>query len=521
LESPSIAKIGQNIKYDLTVLANYGLRLQGLLKDTMLAHYLMEPDKRHNMEALSESFLQYRPIPIEELIGPKGAKQGSIRNAPVHKVAEYAAEDADVTLKLKNKIFPLLESQGLAGLYEKMEAPLLEVLADMEREGVAIDAQALNAYSIELAQDIQETENEILEMAGEGFNIASPKQLGVILFEKLKLSDKPVKTKTGQYATNEETLAKLSDKHPIVNKILSFRELQKLKSTYVDALPGLVSPSDGLIHTSYNQAVAATGRLSSTNPNLQNIPIRTDKGREIRKAFVPRGKGFSIMSADYSQVELRIMAEFSQDEAMIQAFRDGRDIHTATAAKLYRLPLEEVDAEMRRKAKTANFGIIYGISAFGLSQRLNIPRKEASEIIDNYFTEFPGVKKYMDDVVEQAREKGYVETLFGRRRYLRDINSRNATARGFAERNAINAPIQGSAADIIKMAMIDIHRWLKNSGLRSKMIMQVHDELVFDVWEDEKETMKNKVLELMQGAAQLSVPLLVEAGFGENWLEAH
>ncbi len=518
-ENPHIKKIGQNIKYDVIVLKNYDIEVQGISFDTMLAHYLIDPDTRHNMDVLAENYLHYSPISIETLIG-KGKNQGSMREVEIEKVAEYAAEDADITLQLKNVFVPILKKDNLEELFHKVEMPLIEVLADIERNGVKIDVEALNLYSKDLEKELKDIEQSIYSLAGEPFNISSPQQLGKILFEKLKLVDKPKKTKTGQYATGEEILATLTE-HQIVREIQEYRQMLKLKSTYIDALPTLVSKKDGLIHTSYNQAVAATGRLSSNNPNLQNIPIRTERGKEIRKAFVPRSEDFIIVSADYSQVELRIMASFSKDAAMVEAFRQGKDIHTATASKIFKVPENEVSSDMRRKAKTANFGIIYGISAHGLSQRLNIPRKEAAQIIDAYFAEFPAVKTYMDEVIQFAQEHEYVETMLGRRRYLRDINSRNFTQKSFAERNAINAPIQGSAADIIKLAMIHIHQWLKSEKLKSKMIMQVHDELVFDVYLPEYDLISVKIKELMENAFQMEVPLVVEVGKGENWLEAH
>ena len=520
-ENDKIMKIGQNVKYDRIVLENYGVSLKGKIFDTMLAHYLIEPDMRHNMDVLAETYLNYTPVSIETLIGKKGKKQKSMRDADPVLVTEYAGEDADITLQLKHVFAPLLSEEKIKKLFFDVECPLVEVLSDIERNGVKIDTAALKNYSEEIQNDVTELEKGIYEKAGEEFNIGSPKQLGEILFDKLKLVDKPKKTKSGQYATGEEILVTLSQEHDIVQQILDYRQLQKLKSTYVDALPELISPKDGLIHTSYNQAVAATGRLSSTNPNLQNIPIRTDRGREIRKAFVPRSEDYIIMAADYSQIELRIMAAFSKDTVMIDAFKNGRDIHATTASKLYKVPLEEVDSEMRRKAKTANFGIIYGISAFGLSQRLNIPRKEAGELIEAYFEEFSSIKKYMDEVINFGRENEYVETILGRKRYLRDINSRNYTLRGFAERNAINAPIQGSAADMIKVAMIQINDWLKKEKLQSKMIMQVHDELVFDVHKDELELMQKQIPEMMKNALTLDVPMEVETGTGNNWLEAH
>lgn len=521
LENRDILKIGQNIKYDIMVLRNYGVEVQGRLFDTMLAHYLIEPEGRHNMDVLAENYLNYSPVSIETLIGKKGSKQGSMRDAEIAKVVQYAGEDADITLQLKNVFEPMLKEKQVGTLFNDVEVPLVHVLADMEYEGVKVDVNTLSQLSVELDESSKQAEEEIYSIAGLKFNIASPKQLGAILFDQMRLVDKPKKTKTGQYATGEEILADLANEHPIAAKILEYRELQKLKSTYVDALPTLISSKDGRIHTSYNQAVAATGRLSSTNPNLQNIPIRTEKGREIRKAFVPRNEKYVLMAADYSQIELRIMAAFAKDASMIEAFENGRDIHATTAAKIFKVPLEEVDSDMRRKAKTANFGIIYGISAFGLSQRLGIPRKEAADIIDAYFSEFASVKHYMDRVIHQAREHEYVETILGRRRYLRDINSKNATMRGFAERNAINAPIQGSAADMIKVAMINIHRWMKKEKLQSKMILQVHDELVFDVHRDEQSLMQKQIPEFMKTAIDLPVPMDVGLGFGENWLEAH
>ncbi len=521
LGNEQITKIGQNIKYDIIVLQSYGVAVRGPMFDTMLAHYLIEPEARHNMDILAENYLNYTTIHIDELIGKKGKSQVSMREVDVREVATYAAEDADITLQLKQVFAPMLRRDKLEKLFNEVEMPLVTVLASMERAGVRIDTAALALFSKDLEGDISQAELKVYRDAGEEFNIGSPKQLGQVLFEKLKLLDKPKKTATGQYATGEEILVQLAPEHRIAQHILDYRQLQKLKSTYVDALPLMISPKDGLIHTSYNQAVAATGRLSSNNPNLQNIPIRTEKGREIRRAFVPRSPEFVIVSADYSQIELRIMAAFSHDEAMLDAFRQGRDIHTATAAKIFKLPIDQVDSEMRRRAKTANFGIIYGISGFGLAQRLNIPRKEAQALIDAYFAEFPAVKEYMDGVVNQAREHEYVETMMGRRRYLRDINSRNFSQRGFAERNAVNAPIQGSAADLIKLAMINIHRWMEREGLRSQMIMQVHDELVFDAHRDEVDLLKAHIKPLMEEAYAMEVPLQVEVGQGENWLEAH
>lgn len=521
LENPDTLKIGQNLKYDLLVLKKYGIQVAQPFFDTMIAHYLIDPETRHGMDVMAENYLNYTPVSIESLIGKKGANQGNMRDIAPEKVAEYAGEDADITLQLKNVFAGQLQEVRMEKLFYEVEAPLINVLAAMEYEGVKVDTDNLNEISSSLATDIVSLEQEIFKMAGEEFNIASPKQLGEILFDKLQLEKDPKKTKSGQYATGEEILSRMANEHEIARKILDFRELQKLKNTYVDALPRLISSVDGRIHTSYNQAVAATGRLSSTNPNLQNIPIRTEKGRAIRKAFVPRNEDFLLMSADYSQVELRIMAAFARDGSMMEAFEAGRDIHATTASKIFNVPLAEVDSDMRRKAKTANFGIIYGVSSFGLSQQLNIPRSEASEIIKAYFKEFPAVKQYMDRVIEEARQKEYVETILGRRRYLRDINSRNNTLRGYAERNAINAPIQGTAADIIKVAMINIQQWIIREKLKSRMIMQVHDELVFDVHKSEQDIMQEKVADFMKNALPLAVPMEVGMGMGTNWLEAH
>ncbi len=518
-EHENLLIIGQNIKYDLLVLRNYGVEIKAPLFDTMLAHYLIEPDQRHGMDAMAEVYLNYSPISISTLIGKKGAGQLNMRNVPIEKVVDYAAEDADITLQLKKKLEPNLKDDSLK-VFQEIEMPLLRVLADMESEGVRIDKDFLNNYSKDLEDELAILEKDIFALAGISFNISSPKQLGEVLFEKLKLDPKAKKTKTGQYQTGEDVLTDLASKHDIAKKIIEFRQLQKLKSTYVDALPELINKKTGRVHTSFNQAVAATGRLSSTNPNLQNIPIRTDKGKEVRKAFIPED-GNILLSADYSQIELRLIAAISKEEGMIEDFKKGLDIHTATAAKVFGVPLEQVDKDMRRKAKMVNFGIIYGISAFGLAQRLEIPRKEAAEIIENYFKQYPGIKRYMNDTIDNARVNGYVETVMGRRRYTRDINSGNQTVRGFAERNAINAPIQGSAADLIKLAMIKIHKKLKEQNFKSKMILQVHDELLFDVVPDELETLKNLVIHEMQDAIQLDVPILVEAGSGNNWLEAH
>lgn len=520
-ENPSIKKIGQNLKYDILVLNWYQVYVKGELFDTMIAHYLLDPDTRHNMDLLSENYLGYSPVSITTLIGAKGKNQGNMRDVEVEKVKEYAVEDADVTLQLKDVFAPLLEKAEARELAEKIENPLIYVLADMEREGVKVDEPALAEYSKQLESEIRLLEQTICDKAGVRFNIASPKQLGEVLFDKLQLDPKAKKTKTGQYQTGEDVLTALANKSDIAKDILDFRQLQKLKSTYVDALPLMINPKTGRIHTSYNQAVAATGRLSSNNPNLQNIPIRTERGREVRKAFIPRDENHVILSADYSQIELRLIAEISKDENMMDAFAKGLDIHTATAAKVYGVPLEEVDSTKRRNAKAVNFGIIYGQSAFGLSQNLGIPRKEAAEIIEEYFRQYSGIKRYMNDTMNFARENGYVQTLMGRRRYLRDINSANATVRGFAERNAINAPIQGSAADLIKIAMINIHNDLREQNLLSKMTMQVHDELVFEVPLQEIDLVKPIIEDRMKNAIKTSVPIVIEIGTGTNWLEAH
>ena len=507
------------------VLKNYGIVLKGRMFDTMLAHYIIEPEQRHGMDYLANVYLNYDPVSIETLIGKRsaaqGKSQGSMRDVAIEKIKEYAAEDADVTLQLKQILEPKLADSQQQKLLENVEMPLVNVLANMEMEGVRIDMNALHEMSSVLETDVKQIQSDIFILAGQEFNVASPKQLGEILFDKLKLDSKAKKTKTGQYATGEDILSKLENEHEIVRKILDFRELVKLKNTYVDALPSLVSKKTGRIHTSYNQAVAATGRLSSTNPNLQNIPIRTPRGREIRKAFVPRNEEYIILSADYSQIELRIMAAFSGDESMLEAFNQGIDIHSTTASKVFKVALADVTSDMRRKAKMVNFGIIYGISAFGLSQRLNIPRSEAKEIIDAYWVEFPKIRQFMDDTINKAREMKFVETILGRRRYLRDINSQNMTDRGFAERNAINAPIQGSAADMIKIAMINIHHFIEQENLKSRMILQVHDELVFDAHRSEVDFLKAKVDELMCSAIPMSVKMETGIGFGENWLEAH
>ncbi|TYR37114.1 DNA polymerase I [Sphingobacterium phlebotomi] len=520
-EDPRIEKVGQNLKYDILLLSRYGVRVQGPLFDTMIAHYLIDPDTRHNMDVLAENYLGYTPVSITELIGPRGKKQANMRDVAVEKVVEYAGEDADITWQLHEVLKPLLAETYTLRLAEEVEFPLIYVLAEIEKNGVKIDVNTLKTFSLLLDEDIKRLEQVIYEKAGVQFNIASPKQLGEVLFDKLHLDPKAKKTKTGQYKTGEDVLLALAHKSDIVKDILDFRQLQKLRSTYVDALPGLIHPETGLIHTSYNQAVAATGRLSSTNPNLQNIPIRTERGREVRKAFIPRESGNVLLSADYSQIELRLMASLSQDKNMLDAFAAGHDIHRATAARVYGIPLEEVTADQRRNAKAVNFGIIYGQSAFGLSQSLGIPRKDAAAIIEQYFSQYTGIQEYMRKAIEFAKEHGYVETILKRRRYLRDINSANMTVRGFAERNAINAPIQGSAADLIKIAMINIQQDIVEKGITGKMIMQVHDELVFDVPKEEVEQLSSIITERMKNAIELQVPIEVEAGIGNNWLEAH
>ncbi len=519
--NPSVGKTGQNMKFDISMLKKYDIEVLGPTFDTMLAHYLIEPDMRHNMDILAQTYLNYTPVSIEKLIGKKGKIQGNMRSVPLEQIKEYAVEDADITLQLRNVFEPILAETHTKKVFSDIEMPLIPVLSDMEMAGVKLDSKALNDFSAQLLLEIIEIQQTIWQHAGVEFNISSPKQLGDILFERLKIDEKPKKTATKQYQTGEDILLKLVHKHPIIQQVLDYRSLTKLKSTYVDALPQLVHPITGRIHTSYNQAVAATGRLSSTNPNLQNIPIRTEKGREIRKAFVARNEEYTLLSADYSQIELRIIASMSKDEAMIEAFRQGLDIHTATASRIYNVALESVDRDMRRNAKSVNFGIVYGISAFGLSEQLAIPRKEAADIINQYFIQFPGIKTFMDHTIAQARENGYVETLMGRRRIVRDINSGNGIMRGFAERNAINAPIQGSAADMIKMAMISIHNQFKKENLKSSMTMQVHDELVFDVFKPEIEQVKLIVKKHMQEAMPLLVPVVVEMNTGTNWLEAH
>ena len=519
-ENPSILKIGQNIKYDMQVLANYGITLEGDLWDTMVAHYLIQPELRHNMDLLAEVYLNYKTIHIDELIGTKGKKQRSMRELTPAEVYEYAAEDADVTLKLKRVLEPKLKEVGADRLFHDIEMPLIPVLADMERNGVCIDTESLAETSKAFTQRMNDIEQQIYALAGEQFNISSPKQVGDILFSKLKIVEKPKKTKTGQFVTSEEVLQTLKGKHEIVEKILDYRGLRKLLSTYIDTLPQLINPKTQHIHTSFNQTVTATGRLSSSDPNLQNIPVRGEDGKEIRKAFIPE-PGSLFFSADYSQIELRVMAHLSGDENMIDAFIQGHDIHAATAANIYKVGIDEVTSDQRRKAKRANFGIIYGITVFGLAERLEIDRAEARELINGYFETFPKVREYMEQAKETARQKGYVETFFHRRRYLPDINSRNATVRGFAERNAINAPIQGSAADIIKVAMIRIYQRFKEEHLRSKMILQVHDELNFSVVPEEKGRVEAIVKEEMENAYHLRVPLVADAGWGANWLEAH
>jgi DNA polymerase-1 len=521
LENENIGKIGQNIKYDILILKWYDVHVKGTLFDTMIAHYLIDPDTRHNMDLLSQNYLGYSPISITSLIGGKGKSQGTMRDVPVEQVVDYAAEDADVTLQLANIFRPMLSELNAQELAEKIENPLIYVLADIEKAGVRLDVDTLIKYSKQLETDITRLEASVYEKCGVTFNLASPKQLGEVLFDRLQLDPKAKKTKTGQYQTGEDVLSRLACKSDVVQDILDFRQLQKLKSTYVDALPLMVNPKSGRVHTSYNQAIAATGRLSSNNPNLQNIPIRTERGREVRKAFIPRDENHIILSADYSQIELRIIAEISKEENMLDAFSRGIDIHTATAAKVYGIAIEEVSSNQRRNAKAVNFGIIYGQSAFGLAQNLDIPRREAAEIIEQYFAQYPGIKRYMSDTMTFARENGFVETMMGRRRYLRDINSANQTVRGFAERNAINAPIQGSAADMIKIAMINIHKDIQDQKLQSKMTMQVHDELVFDVLKTEVEQMKAIISHRMKTAIKTNVPIEVEIGEGENWLAAH
>ena len=519
-ENEKNVKVGQNIKYDMLVLSNYGVEIRGRMFDTMIAHYVLQPELHHGMDYLAEVYLKYETIKIEELIGPKGKNQKNMRDLPPSAVYKYACEDADVTLKLKHILEKELKEQGVEALFEEIEMPLVPVLAYMERNGVRIDTAALKETSLHFTARMQQIEKEVHELAGMEFNIASPKQVGEVLFDRLKIVEKAKKTKSGQYVTSEDVLESLRGKHEIVGKILEHRGLKKLLSTYIDALPQLINPQTGHIHTSFNQTVTATGRLSSSNPNLQNIPVRNEDGKEIRKAFIPED-GCEFFSADYSQIELRIMAHLSQDPHMIEAFQKGQDIHAATAAKIYKTDLEHVSREQRSKAKTANFGIIYGISTFGLAERLNVERREAKELIDGYFANYPHVKEYMDESIRVAREKGYIETIFKRKRYLPDINSRNAVVRGYAERNAINAPIQGSAADIIKVAMIRIYRRFREEGIQSKMILQVHDELNFSVVPAEKEKVQQIVISEMEAAYKMKAPLRADYGWGKNWLEAH
>ena len=518
-ENPDTLKMGQNLKYDLQVLLNHGIELRGPMFDTMIAHYLLHPEMRHGMDYLAEAYLHYQTIHIDELIGT-GKNQRSMAELSPEEVYVYACEDTDITLRLKNLFAPELEKEGLMKLFQEIEMPLMPVLAYMERNGVCIDTEGLRETSVLYSEEMQHIEEEIYQLAGVHFNISSPKQVGEVLFDQMKITNKPKKTKTGQYATTEEILVSLKSKSPIVGKILEYRGLKKLLSTYIDALPELINPDTGHIHTSFNQTVTTTGRLSSSNPNLQNIPVRDEQGKEVRKAFIPEA-GQEFFCADYSQIELRIMAHLSGDENLIEAFNAGQDIHAATAAKIFHKALEEVTSDERRKAKTANFGIIYGISAFGLAERLDVSRTEAKELIDGYFLTYPGVKEYMEKSIAMAREKGYTETIFKRRCYLPDINSNNANVRGNAERNAINSPIQGSAADIIKIAMIRVYQRMKAEGIRSKMILQVHDELCFTVLPEEKERLQQIVVEEMQNAVQMRIPLIADTGWGSNWLEAH
>ena len=519
-ENENSLKVGQNIKYDMIVLQNYGATVKGPLFDTMIAHYVLQPELRHGIDYLAEIYLHYQTIHIDELIGPKGKNQKNMRDLDPKDVYLYACEDADVTLKLKNVLEKELKENDAERLFYDIEMPLVPVLVNIERNGVLLDTEALKQSSAHFTAQMEQIEKEIYELAGETFNIASPKQVGEVLFDKLKIVEKAKKTKTGQYVTSEEVLESLRHKHPVVEKILEHRGLKKLLGTYIDALPQLINPRTGRVHTSFNQTVTATGRLSSSNPNLQNIPIRDENGKEIRKAFIP-DEGCLFFSADYSQIELRIMAHLSEDKNMIDAFLSNHDIHAATAAKIYKTDLKDVGSDMRRKAKTANFGIIYGISVFGLAERMNVDRKEAKELIDGYFETYPGVKAYMDKSIQVAQEKGYVETIFHRKRFLPDINSRNAVVRGYAERNAINAPIQGSAADIIKVAMARIYQRFQAEGIQAKMILQVHDELNFSVPVNEKERVEEIVIEEMEKAYRMHVPLKADCGWGKNWLEAH
>ncbi|MEL7267994.1 MAG: DNA polymerase I [Bacteroidota bacterium] len=520
-ESESIEKVGQNLKYDIKVMQNYGVEVKGNLFDTMLAHYLINPDMRHNMDVLAETYLNYTPVSITELIGKKGKNQLSMRQVSLDRQTEYATEDADITYQLAQHFRPELKDASTLKLFEEIEVPLLRVLADMEREGINLDKDFLGSLSTQLDEDIKTLEANIYEQAGEQFNIASPKQLGEILFGKMKLVDKPKKTKTGQFSTSEEVLSYLAKDHDIIQNVLDFRGLSKLKSTYVDALPNEVQKHSGRVHTDYMQTVAATGRLSSNNPNLQNIPIRTERGRQVRKAFIPRDKDHVLLAADYSQIELRIIAALSEEDTMISAFKNGEDIHASTASRVFNVPIEEVTREQRSNAKTVNFGIIYGVSAFGLSNQTDLSRSEAKELIDTYYKTYPKLRNYMSEQVDFARDNGYVQTVLGRRRYLKDINAGNQVVRGAAERNAVNAPIQGSAADIIKIAMINIHKKLSERDYKTKMLLQVHDELVFDCYKPELEEMKTLIQSEMENAYQMAVPLDVEVGIGENWLEAH
>ena len=520
-EDTGIEKIGQNLKYDIKVLLNYGIEVRGPLFDTMVAHYLLHPDMRHNMEVLSETYLGYSPIPIEELIGKKGKNQGSMRDVDLAKQTEYAVEDADITWQLKQLFAAELEKNKLSNLFNDIEIPLIKVLASMEREGIRLDKSFLKTLSGELEKETEQLEKEIYAEADTDFNLASPRQLGVVLFEKLQLEEKPKKTRTGQYATGEEILSKLASKHKIVADILNWRGLVKLRNTYVDSLPNEVNKRTGRVHTTYSQTVAATGRLSSNNPNLQNIPIRTERGALIRKAFIPRDEDYQLLSADYSQIELRLIAEMSGDEEMKSSFLRGEDIHRSTASKVFKVPLDEVTREQRSYAKTVNFGIIYGVSAFGLSQQTDLSRTEAAELINTYYDTYPTLKGFIAKQIDFARKHGYVETLLGRRRYLKNINSRNAVVRSADERNAVNAPIQGSAADIIKIAMIRLHEILQKEKFRSRMLLQVHDELVFDVHKQEMDRLRPIIKTQMEQAYPMSVPLIVDMGSGENWLEAH
>ena len=520
-ENKSIEKIGHNLKYDIKVLSNYGMPVKGPLFDTMIAHYLINPDMRHGMDILAETYLNYQPVSITKLIGKKGKNQLSMRDIPLNDQTEYAVEDADITLQLKKHFIEELKKGNVIKLFNEIELPLVSVLTAMEIEGINLNTNFLNELSIKLTNDINRLEKTIFDQAGEEFNIASPKQLGVVLFENMKLVDKPKKTKTGQYSTAEDVLSNLSKDHEIIANVLEYRQFKKLQSTYVDALPNEINPNTGRVHTAYAQAVAATGRLSSTNPNLQNIPIRTERGKQVRKAFIPRDENYVLLAADYSQIELRIIAALSEEETMIEAFKNGEDIHASTAAKVFDVPLSEVTREQRSNAKTVNFGIIYGVSAFGLSNQTDLTRKESKELIDLYYETYPKLKNYMSAQVDFARDNGYVETVLQRRRYLKDINSRNAIVRGAAERNAVNAPIQGSAADIIKIAMINIFKRFEKEGFKSKMLLQVHDELVFDAHKDELEIIKPIIKYEMEHAFEMIVPLDVEMGIGENWLEAH